>query len=147
MGLIVNKMYFTNVNEHTPHIVFVGRFSPLHRGHTHIMQEVIKTKKLPILVLVRNTDWDILDANFRAELVKLWMLSNGIKGTIIIIPDIEGIYYGRGVGYNIEEIKPPKNIAAISATEIRKRISNKDDSWKDLVAKGTVEFLETVLNG
>jgi len=30
---------------------------------------------------------------------------------------------------------------------LSRRINNRDDSWKDLVAKGTVEFLETALNG
>ena len=40
---------------------------------------------------------------------------------VIIIPDIESINYGRGVGYDIIEHVPPSKIGAISATEIRKK--------------------------
>jgi len=40
---------------------------------------------------------------------------------VMIIPDIESINYGRGVGYEIIEHKPPEDIKKISATEIRKK--------------------------
>ena len=39
-----------------------------------------------------------------------------------IIPDIESVNYGRGVGYDIIEHVPPKNIGEISATNIRKKL-------------------------
>jgi len=39
---------------------------------------------------------------------------------VMIIPDIESINYGRGVGYEIIEHKPPEDIKKISATDIRK---------------------------
>ena len=38
---------------------------------------------------------------------------------VMIIPDIEAICYGREVGYAIEEIEVPKEIAEISATKLR----------------------------
>ena len=41
------------------------------------------------------------------------------KVKVIIIPDIESINYGRGVGYEIIEHEPPNMIKRISATEIR----------------------------
>ena len=43
------------------------------------------------------------------------------EGTIkvMIIPDIESVNYGRGVGYDIIEHVPPKDIGDISATKIR----------------------------
>ena len=43
------------------------------------------------------------------------------EGTIkvMIIPDIESVNYGRGVGYDIIEHVPPKDIGEISATKIR----------------------------
>ena len=37
----------------------------------------------------------------------------------MIIPDIESVNYGRGVGYEIIEHKPPQDIKEISATKIR----------------------------
>ena len=38
---------------------------------------------------------------------------------VIIIPDIESVNYGRGVGYEVNEHVPPADIGAISATKIR----------------------------
>ena len=49
--------------------------------------------------------------------------SNRVK--VIIIPDIESVNYGRGVGYEIIEHVPPQNIGEISATKIRKEIFKK----------------------
>ena len=39
-----------------------------------------------------------------------------------IIPDIESINYGRGVGYEVIEHIPPTEIGEISATKIRKQM-------------------------
>ena len=38
---------------------------------------------------------------------------------ISIIPDIESVNYGRGVGYEIIEHVPPQSIKEVSATNIR----------------------------
>jgi len=43
---------------------------------------------------------------------------------IIPIPDIESVNYGRGVGYEINEYVPPKDIGKISATKIREALKN-----------------------
>ena len=58
-------------------------------------------------------------ANLEKELEDL-IRSQKVK--VIIIPDIESVNYGRGVGYNIIEHIPPENIGKISATEIRKKL-------------------------
>ena len=39
-----------------------------------------------------------------------------------IIPDIESVNYGRGVGYEIIEHIPPAEIGEISATSIREQM-------------------------
>ena len=39
-----------------------------------------------------------------------------------IIPDIESVNYGRGVGYEIIEHVPPQEIGEISATSIRSKM-------------------------
>jgi len=41
---------------------------------------------------------------------------------ISIVPDIESINYGRGVGYEIIEHVPPEDIKEISATRIREQM-------------------------
>ena len=44
------------------------------------------------------------------------------KIKIIIIPDIESINIGRGVGYDVIEHCPPDEIKEISATAIREKL-------------------------
>jgi hypothetical protein len=41
---------------------------------------------------------------------------------IIIIPDIESINIGRGVGYDVIEHVPPQEVHDISATKIREQM-------------------------
>jgi len=41
---------------------------------------------------------------------------------MMVIPDIEGVYYGRDVGYKVEQIEVPIQIADISATKIRDQL-------------------------
>lgn len=51
---------------------------------------------------------------------RLWMNDGMLK--IMVIPDIEGVYYGRDVGYKIEQLTVPEEVAAISATKIREQM-------------------------
>ena len=44
------------------------------------------------------------------------------KVFLSIVPDIESINYGRGVGYDIIEHVPPQEIGDISATSIREQM-------------------------
>jgi hypothetical protein len=78
------------------------------------------------LVAIRDVEIDeknIYDANHVKCLfmlqkeVRKWINSGVMK--IIMIPDIEAICYGRDVGYTIEQIEVPKEIAEISATKLR----------------------------
>ena len=63
---------------------------------------------------------------------------------VIIIPDIESINYGRGVGYDIIEHVPPKNIGEISATKIEKNYLVSKDSNSSIFTVA-VPFLLTAL--
>jgi nicotinamide mononucleotide adenylyltransferase len=52
---------------------------------------------------------------------------------VMVIPNIESVNYGRGVGYEINEFTPPEDVGAISATQIREAIKSGDNSWKSKV--------------
>ena len=41
---------------------------------------------------------------------------------ISIVPDIESVNYGRGVGYEVIEHVPPQEVKEISATKIREQM-------------------------
>ena len=67
---------------------------------------------------------------------------------VIVIPDIESVNYGRGVGYEINEYEPPSDSGAmfISATRIRESIRNEDETWKEMVDSSIHSSIEKFLN-
>lgn len=137
-------IYFTNTSLSQPHLMFIGRWTPFHRGHAAIINKKKKEHPdLPVLIQIRSTDSDDYPPRVRAELIKAWMLENKIAGTIMIIPNIYGIYYGRGVGYEIEQVKLPKDIEQVSATKIRIDIINhQPEAWTlDVASKSMAALL------
>lgn len=134
-----------NKTSQTPHMVFFGRWAPLHSGHTWLIEKKIKENPdTPVLIFIRDTSFDPISAEDRKKIVDAWLKENNINGKSMIIDDIKGVYWGRGVGYEVEENEPPENIEMISATKIREMIKNKDDSWKNIVAKGTADITEKI---
>ncbi len=109
--------------------MFIGRWQPWHDGHRWLIEQRLQLNK-NILICIREVSKDDsnpydpveVKANIEKEL-KDFILKNRVK--VIIIPDIESINYGRGVGYDIIEHVPPKKVGEISATEIRKKIFKK----------------------
>jgi len=110
--------------------LFIGRWQPLHPGHQWLFNQKLE-QGIPILIAVRDTPindsnpftTDDVIANLEKEYSEE-VKSGSVK--IIPIPDIESVNYGRGVGYEINEFVPPKNIGKISATKIRESLE-KDD--------------------
>ena len=108
--------------------LFIGRWQPLHPGHQWLFNQKLD-QNIPILIAVRDTP--VNDSNpFTTEdvisnLEKEYLeeVKSGMV-KIIGIPDIESVNYGRGVGYEINEFVPPKNIGKISATKIREALKD-----------------------
>ena len=106
--------------------LFIGRWQPLHPGHKWLFNQKLN-QDIPILIAVRDTPIDDSNpfttddviSNLEKEYSKE-VESGMVK--VIPIPDIESVNYGRGVGYEINEYVPPKDIGKISATEIRKKM-------------------------
>ena len=106
--------------------LFIGRWQPLHPGHKWLFNQKLD-QDIPILIAVRDTPVDDnnpfttndvisnLEKEYNEE-----VKSDMVK--VISIPDIESVNYGRGVGYEINEYVPPKDIGKISATKIRKNL-------------------------
>ena len=53
---------------------------------------------------------------------ELWEMIGDERVKVIIIPDIESVNFGRGVGYDIIEHIPPQEVGNISATKIREQM-------------------------
>ena len=107
--------------------MFIGRWQPLHKGHLWLINERLKEGK-NIWLAIRDVKPDEKNPWTAQEIEK--MIYEGelkeliLDGRIIvsIIPDIESVNYGRGVGYDVIEHVPPKEIGEISATSIRNKM-------------------------
>lgn len=128
----------------TKRAIFVGRFCPFHKGHLAIMQKKID-EGVPLLILVRDTPYDIYPAKLRVSMIERSMRKLKVDAKVMIIDDIESVNYGRGVGYQVNEIKVDKYTQCISATDIRKKIDNNDKAWKNMMAPGAAKVLEDYL--
>ncbi len=108
--------------------MFIGRWQPWHNGHRWLINQRLDQGK-NVLICVREVskddsnpyDPESVKKNIENELKDL-VLSKRVK--VIIIPDIESVNYGRGVGYEIIEHVPPDEVGQISATKIRKKLFN-----------------------
>ena len=123
--------------------LFPGRWNGVfHNGHDYIIMQKVKTGA-NVTLAVRNIKPDEKNP-WTAKEVKA-MLEYRFKAypnvNIIIIPDIKSVEYGRGVGYEVNQIKVTKSIAGISGTECREMIAKGNNDWKKLVPKEIAEYL------
>ena len=126
---------WVTTNTDKKYAIFIGRFQPYHYGHIELINQKLK-KGSPVLIMVRDIEPDEKNP-FTTEqtvsMIKKYHESKNDDVKVIVIPDIESVNFGRGVGYEINEYIPPKDVASISATGVRNSIKNKDDYWKKLV--------------
>ena len=136
-------------NKDKKYAIFVGRFQPYHYGHIELINQKLK-EGIPALILVRDIEPDDKNPFTTEQTVSMIEKYHSIKGDdvkVVIIPDIESVNFGRGVGYEINEFIPPSEIAHISATTIRNCIESGDEHWKTLVDESiqsdVIEYLLT----
>ena len=106
--------------------LFIGRWQPWHSGHRWLIDQRLKEGK-NVWVAIRDVEpnekqpWTSSEvlANVEVELADL--IEEG-RVVVTVVPDIESINYGRGVGYDIIEHVPPAEIGDISATSIREQM-------------------------
>ena len=104
----------------------IGRFQPFHDGHKWLVNQCLEDGK-NVLIVIRDIIPDEKNP-FEASEVKnnimkeLWKLIGEERVKVMVIPDIESVNFGRGVGYDIIEHIPPQEVSEISATKIRKQL-------------------------
>tara|TARA_B100000676_G_C18056431_1_gene834730 strand:+ start:67 stop:408 length:342 start_codon:yes stop_codon:yes gene_type:complete len=109
--------------------MFIGRWQPWHKGHRWLIDQRLNEGK-NVLICVREVSKDDKNPYNPIEVKEnvekeLKDLINSKRVKVIIIPDIESVNYGRGVGYDIIEHIPPSEIGEISATKIREKLFRK----------------------
>jgi cytidyltransferase-like protein len=104
----------------------IGRFQPFHDGHKWLVNQCIEDGK-NVLIVIRDIVPDEKNP-FEASEVKnnimkeLWKLIGEERVKVMVIPDIESVNFGRGVGYDVIEHIPPQEVSDISATKIREQL-------------------------
>ena len=117
----------------TKRAMFVGRWQPFHNGHKWLINQKLSEGK-PILIAVRDIPPDEKNPFTTQQTVEMIQeVYSDQDVEVVCIPDIESVNYGRGVGYEINEHVPPKNIGFISATGIRNNIKEGNDTWRENV--------------
>lgn len=113
-------------NKSGKYAMFIGRWQPWHDGHRWLIDQALNQGK-KVLLCIRDVPvsesnpWTAYQIflNLNKELKDL-VSSGDVR--IELIPDIESINIGRGVGYDIIEHTPPQEIHDISATKIREQL-------------------------
>lgn len=124
---------------------FIGRFQPFHKGHEWLFNNKLKNN-IPLLVLIRDILPDennpLTPQQSKTIIEKRYKNEDVI---VMIIPDIESINWGRGVGYETNQYNPPDNIKQISATSIRNKINNNDQTWKEYIDESIHHLIKEYL--
>ena len=134
-------------NESKKYAIFVGRFQPYHQGHISLVMQKIN-EEIPALIMVRDIAPDVKNpftTEQTVEMIEKYHSAKGHDVRVIIIPDMESVNFGRGVGYEINEFTPPEDIGWISATGIRNSIKEGNNDWRTLVDESIQADVEKYL--
>ena len=103
--------------------MYVGRWQNWHKGHEWLINQQLDKGK-DVWVAIRNVPTDENNPKTAQQVMmdlseEPFFRENSQRINISIIPDIESINYGRGVGYDVVNHEPPADVAVISGTAIR----------------------------
>ena len=103
--------------------MYIGRWQNWHAGHEWLINQQLEKGK-DVWVAIRNVPTDENNPKTAQQVMmdlseEPFFRNNSQRIQISIIPDIESINYGRGVGYDVIYHEPPEDVAAISGTKIR----------------------------
>ena len=106
--------------------LYIGRWQNWHKGHEWLITQQLQKDK-NVWVAIRDVQQDENNPKTAQQILKElahepFFQNNSDKILLSIIPDIESVNYGRGVGYEVIYHEPPTEIAEISGTQIRKQV-------------------------
>jgi len=112
-----------------PTVQMLGRWQPWHDGHSALFKKA-HAKTGQVCIMIRDMPEDEnnpYSMEQRRNNIIAGLLDEGFlldeDYTIMVVPNIVDITYGRKVGYSITQEQLEKEIEAISATKIRQEDS------------------------
>jgi len=117
---------FQSSSNEVKYSMLIGRWQPWHAGHRWLIDQRLNEGK-KVLLAIRDVEPDERNPWTPQEVLTnlthylLELIQEG-RVKIIIIPDIESVNIGRGVGYDVIEHMPPDDLLYISATKIREQM-------------------------
>ena len=100
--------------------MFIGRWQPWHDGHRWLIDQALNENK-KVLLCVRDVEPD--EKNPWSAQEVLVNLSNELQDLIaqgvlkiMIIPDIESVNIGRGIGYDVIEHVPDRKSTRLNSS-------------------------------
>ena len=106
-----------------PTALFIGRYQPFHDGHRALIEEGLR-RVGQACVAVRDTAGTDAKNPFSFEYVRarieLGLRRHEGRFTVVPLPNITHVFYGRDVGYAVERIDLDIQLQAISATAQRR---------------------------
>lgn len=118
--------------------MYIGRWQNWHKGHEWLIRQQMDQDK-NVWVAIRDVEVDENNPKTAQEVFQMliqepFFNENFDKILLSIIPDIESVNYGRGVGYDVIYHEPPADVAVISGTAIR---------TGHMTADGTIKYDQT----
>jgi hypothetical protein len=111
-----------------PTALFVGRYQPFHDGHRALIIEGLR-RVGQVCIAVRDTAGTDGNNPFDFEYVRARIehALREFEGRFLVVPlpNITHIFYGRDVGYAVERIDLDRSLQAISASDLRRRLSRR----------------------
>ncbi len=97
--------------------LFVGRFQPFHAGHRALVVRGLEEYG-QVALGVRETDpeWPFFRVK---QFIDSALAAHAGRYVVLPLPNIVAVCYGRDVGYELRQYSLPRELEAISATEIR----------------------------
>jgi len=110
--------------------LFIGRWQTWHAGHEWLIRQQLDKGK-DVWVAIRDVPQDENNPKSARQVLmdlskEKFFIENSDKILLSIIPDIESVNYGRGVGYEVIHHAPPADVELISGTKIRKGYMDSD---------------------
>lgn len=109
-------------NPSKPAALFIGRYQPFHPGHKALIEEGMR-RVGQVCIAVRDTygpDGDPLGFHDVRGRIETAMAEHAGRFVVMSLPNITHVFYGRDVGWKVEQIVLAEAVQDISATKIRR---------------------------